>query len=85
MIVHRMIVRILQMLKFSSPILMRAMMKQNFGLVVAPMMEMMMSGYVACPRMWNVSCTGDALMLEIPFEQLKNYPFVCEYCLNGYK
>lgn len=34
-----------------------------------------------CPRSWHVSCTGDALMLEIPVEQLKSYPFCGDYCI----
>ncbi|XP_053392934.1 uncharacterized protein LOC128555225 [Mercenaria mercenaria] len=34
-----------------------------------------------CPRRWHVSCTGDAVLLDIPVGQLSDYPFHCEYCV----
>lgn len=34
----------------------------------------------SCPRVWHISCTGDDLLYEVPSEQIKNYPFVCEVC-----
>ena len=34
-----------------------------------------------CPQSWHVSCTGDSVILEIPVDQLKNYPFYCEKCV----
>ena len=35
----------------------------------------------SCKLAWHISCTGDAILLEIPLEQMKEYPFVCEYCI----
>lgn len=35
-----------------------------------------------CPRKWHITCTGDALLLEIPRHLRINYPFYCEYCLK---
>jgi len=34
-----------------------------------------------CPLSWHVTCTGDAVVMEIPTDQLSAYPFHCEYCL----
>jgi hypothetical protein len=34
-----------------------------------------------CPRKWHISCTGDAILCEIPTEQIAQYPFICELCM----
>lgn len=34
-----------------------------------------------CTQIWHVSCTGDAILLEVSVDQLKNYPFHCEDCV----
>ncbi|KAH3719492.1 hypothetical protein DPMN_062329 [Dreissena polymorpha] len=34
-----------------------------------------------CPRNWHITCTGDAILFELPFEQIPNYPFICESCM----
>ena len=34
-----------------------------------------------CPRHWHITCTGDAILIDIPIDQLPHYPFVCEMCL----
>ncbi|KAH3799464.1 hypothetical protein DPMN_153072 [Dreissena polymorpha] len=34
-----------------------------------------------CPRKWHISCTGDAILCEIPTEQIAQYPFICEFCM----
>ncbi|KAH3863394.1 hypothetical protein DPMN_026379 [Dreissena polymorpha] len=35
----------------------------------------------SCGSAWHITCTGDAMILEIPAEQVCNYPFHCERCL----
>ena len=35
-----------------------------------------------CPSRWHVTCTGDALLMEIPHEQIHVYPYVCEECMD---
>ncbi|KAH3782890.1 hypothetical protein DPMN_160812 [Dreissena polymorpha] len=37
--------------------------------------------FVACPRRWHITCTGDEVLFEIPADQIVYYPFHCEYCL----
>ena len=36
---------------------------------------------VACRQRWHITCTGDAVLFEIPADQVPNYPFHCEYCV----
>ena len=35
----------------------------------------------ACSRKWHITCTGDAVIFEIPTEQIEHYPFHCEFCI----
>jgi hypothetical protein len=35
----------------------------------------------ACSRRWHITCTGDAVLFEIPTSQINNYPFHCEFCV----
>ncbi|KAH3787358.1 hypothetical protein DPMN_165482 [Dreissena polymorpha] len=43
------------------------------------------SKWVACTnfqRKWHISCTGDAILCEIPTEQIAQYPFKHrEFCM----
>lgn len=34
-----------------------------------------------CGAAWHITCTGDALLLEISADQLEKYPFYCESCI----
>ena len=35
-----------------------------------------------CPRKWHITCTGEELLLDIPENQIKAFPYMCEYCKN---
>ncbi|XP_053392074.1 uncharacterized protein LOC128554789 [Mercenaria mercenaria] len=35
----------------------------------------------ACQPRWHITCTGDAVLFEIPAEHIQNYPFHCEFCV----
>jgi hypothetical protein len=36
----------------------------------------------SCPRRWHISCTGEPMLFELPLEHVKNFPFVCEFCVR---
>ena len=35
---------------------------------------------IKCGIKWHISCTDEDILREIPLEQVKNFPFICEKC-----